>query len=247
MPATLHTGITLASKPGERKLPAIRQKAYQPVRSSTITLKQEECGRTQRPTLANIANKTSRIPVCGGVNKAKIASNENDTRICTRKVAPEVVKALAATDHKEVGDATRGCGHHLRQKTDRMTITTKFPEAKTIPAHIPDMDANDGDDPQLCQVYVRDICNHLLTLEQDACYTIKEGFLENQSEVQSWHRAVLIDWLIQVQRKFGMLQETLFICVDTIDRYLQVSTHLDSSSLGINVYSINKASVLTSL
>ena len=221
MPATLRNGPSiLASKPGERRLTAIQQKAYQPISSSTVALKQVECGKTkQRPSLVNIENRTSRIPVCGGVKNAKIASNEND--ICTRnrKVAPEVVKkALAAT---EVGDATRGRGgRHQRWKTERVVI----PEPDTIPAGIPDMDANDGDDPQLCQVYVRDICNHLLVLEQDACYTIKDGFLENQSEVQSWHRAVLIDWLIQVQRKFGMLQETLFICVDTIDRYLQVSS-----------------------
>ena len=29
--------------------------------------------------------------------------------------------------------------------------------------------------------------------------------------------------LKMVHRKFGLLQETLFICIDTIDRYLQVS------------------------
>lgn len=90
------------------------------------------------------------------------------------------------------------------------------------------MDAKDRDDPYMCREYVRDICNNLLALEQDACYTIREGFMDYQSEVRPRHRAVLIDWLMQVQRKFGLLQETLFICIDTIDRYLQVSQNNQS-------------------
>ena len=65
---------------------------------------------------------------------------------------------------------------------------------------------------------------NLLELELEESYTINKEFLEGKSEVQSWHRAVLVDWLIQVQRKFGLLQETLYICMDTLDRYLQVSS-----------------------
>ena len=230
MSATLRTGpVSLASKPEERKLTAIRQKAYQPIRSGTVAPKQKEYGKTtqQRPTLVDIQNQTSRISVHGGVNKAKIATNEDDVCTRNRKVAPEVVKkVLAATGH-EAGDPTQGRGgHHQRRKTER----TRVPAADCIP----DMDANDGDDPYMCQEYVRDICNNLLELEQDACYTIKEGFMGGQSQVHSRHRAVLIDWLMQVHRKFGLLQETLFICVDTIDRYIQVS-ELQTTSLGTRV------------
>lgn len=34
-------------------------------------------------------------------------------------------------------------------------------------------------------------------------------------------RSILIDWLIQVHNRFGLLQETLFLCVGILDRYLQ--------------------------
>lgn len=225
MSATLRAGPTiLANKPGERKLTAIRQKAYQPARSSNVPMRQKEYGgkTKQRPTLVDIQNQTSRIPVHGGVNKAKIAPNEDDVCTRNRKGAPEVVeKALATTNHQKTVDATQArAGYHQRQKT---TMRVMAPAANTIPAGIPDMDAKDGDDPYMCREYVRDICNNLLALEQDACYTIREGFMDYQSEVHPRHRAVLIDWLMQVHRKFGLLQETLFICIDTIDRYLQVS------------------------
>ena len=35
-------------------------------------------------------------------------------------------------------------------------------------------------------------------------------------------RSVLIDWLIQVHLKFHLLQETLYLCVQIIDAYLQL-------------------------
>lgn len=215
MPATLRNGpTTLASKPIERRLTVIRHKTLQ---SATMKQKTE-----QRPTLVDIQNKTSRIPVCGGIKKAsKIASNEtNVVCISNRKVAPEVVKTQAATglSKKLKGDATTQ--NHQRQKTERL----KPPVVDTMPAKVQNMDSKDGDDPQMCQQYVRDIYKNLLELEREESYTINKGFLEGKSEVQSWHRAVLVDWLIQVQRKFGLLQETLYICVDTLDRYLQVNS-----------------------
>jgi len=36
-------------------------------------------------------------------------------------------------------------------------------------------------------------------------------------------RAILVDWLVQVQMKFSLQQETLYMTVAIIDRYLQVS------------------------
>jgi len=34
-------------------------------------------------------------------------------------------------------------------------------------------------------------------------------------------RAILIDWLIQVHLRFTLLQETLYLTISVIDRYLQ--------------------------
>lgn len=35
-------------------------------------------------------------------------------------------------------------------------------------------------------------------------------------------RAILIDWLVQVNLKFRLLQETMYMTVGIIDRFLQV-------------------------
>lgn len=36
-------------------------------------------------------------------------------------------------------------------------------------------------------------------------------------------RAILVDWLVQVHSKFRLLQETLYMCIAIMDRFLQVS------------------------
>jgi len=44
--------------------------------------------------------------------------------------------------------------------------------------------------------------------------------MDFQSEIQWSMRAILIDWLVQVHSRFGLLPETLFLCVNFVDRFL---------------------------
>ena len=42
-----------------------------------------------------------------------------------------------------------------------------------------------------------------------------------QKDINIKMRAILIDWLVDVHLKFKMKQETLFITVNLIDRYIE--------------------------
>ena len=53
-------------------------------------------------------------------------------------------------------------------------------------------------------------------------YQVDPAYLSTQSQINSKMRAILIDWLIQVHLRFTLLQETLYLTVSIIDRYLQV-------------------------
>lgn len=44
--------------------------------------------------------------------------------------------------------------------------------------------------------------------------------MDIQGEIQWSMRAVLMDWMVQVHARFGLLPETLFLCVNCIDRFL---------------------------
>ncbi|CAB1332715.1 unnamed protein product [Coregonus sp. 'balchen'] len=84
--------------------------------------------------------------------------------------------------------------------------------------NIKDVDADDYDNPMLCSEYVKDIYKYLQKLEIDQA--VKPKYLEGQ-EITGNMRAILIDWLVQVQIKFRLLQETMYMTVGIIDRFLQ--------------------------
>lgn len=113
---------------------------------------------------------------------------------------------------------------------------------------IRDVDAEDFDNPMLCSEYVKEIYTYLRQVEvnlfsfQPANVTrswfsflpvtetilllqteqnVRPNFLQGQ-EVTGNMRAILVDWLVQVNLKFRLLQETMYMTVGLIDRFLQV-------------------------
>jgi G2/mitotic-specific cyclin-B, other len=47
-------------------------------------------------------------------------------------------------------------------------------------------------------------------------------YLGHQEEINAMMRAILIDWLIEVHMKFKLVPETLYLCINIIDRYCSV-------------------------
>lgn len=48
-------------------------------------------------------------------------------------------------------------------------------------------------------------------------------YMGDQDEINETMRMMLIDWLVEVHMKFRLEEETLFLCVNIIDRYLSVT------------------------
>ncbi|XP_021512653.1 G2/mitotic-specific cyclin-B2 isoform X2 [Meriones unguiculatus] len=83
---------------------------------------------------------------------------------------------------------------------------------------IEDIDNEDGENPQLCSDYVKDIYQYLRQLE--VLQSINPHFLDGR-DINGRMRAILVDWLVQVHSKFRLLQETLYMCIAIMDRFLQ--------------------------
>jgi len=81
-----------------------------------------------------------------------------------------------------------------------------------------DLDAEDADDPLMVSEYVVDIFNYLKEVEQTTMPN--PNYMENQKDLAWKMRGILTDWLIQVHSRFKLLPETLFLCVNIIDRFL---------------------------
>uniref|UniRef100_A0A4W6C6S1 G2/mitotic-specific cyclin-B2 n=1 Tax=Lates calcarifer TaxID=8187 RepID=A0A4W6C6S1_LATCA len=84
---------------------------------------------------------------------------------------------------------------------------------------VQDVDEQDADLPQLCSEYVKDIYNYLHVLEVQQA--VRANYMQGY-EITERMRALLIDWLVQVHSRFQLLQETLYLTVAILDRFLQV-------------------------
>lgn len=83
---------------------------------------------------------------------------------------------------------------------------------------LPDLDADDYDDPLMVSEYVGEIFEYLKVLEEATMPN--PDYMDHQDHLE-WHlRGVLIDWLIEVHTRFHLLPETMFLAINIIDRFL---------------------------
>ena len=84
---------------------------------------------------------------------------------------------------------------------------------------VADIDSEDAANPQLVSAYVTDIYAYMRTLE--TAMATRQHYLDG-TPLTGRMRAILVDWLVQVHLRFRLLQETLYLTVAIIDRFLQV-------------------------
>jgi len=92
-------------------------------------------------------------------------------------------------------------------------------DKQTVPLGVKDIDAEDSIDAHLCSEYALETYAYLKQIERRG--KVRSNFLSG-CPVTDKMRAVLVDWLVEVQIQFNLLQETLFMTINTIDRFLAV-------------------------
>lgn len=133
----------------------------------------------------------------------------------------------------------------MKEEEEEKQLCQAFSEALLA---VEDVDEEDADLPQLCSQYVKDIYSYLHVLEViyslcrsdsllSSCVlslmflavfpqvqqAVRANYMQGY-EITERMRALLIDWLVQVHSRFQLLQETLYLTVAILDRFLQVRT-----------------------
>lgn len=99
-----------------------------------------------------------------------------------------------------------------------------------------DLDAEDSEDPLMVSEYVVDIFKYMKQTEVRVPKRVavmhklifhpqlntlpNPEYMASQKELAWSMRGILLDWLVQVHARFRLLPETLFLCVNIIDRFL---------------------------
>ncbi|XP_059830434.1 G2/mitotic-specific cyclin-B1 [Hypanus sabinus] len=164
-------------------------------------------GLRPRAALVDIGNRAqgAKLPVKKGKPTA-VPKVEPAKKVVKPVQQPEIYEDVTEVPVSVPSEATESVSEDLCQAFSEVLLPVK------------DVDAADGDNPMLCSNYVKDIYKYLRQLEIEQ--PVRPKYLEGK-EITGNMRAILIDWLVQVHRKFQLLQETLYMTVSIIDRFLQ--------------------------
>lgn len=80
-----------------------------------------------------------------------------------------------------------------------------------------DLDAEDSNDPFMVSEYVNEIFEYLSHLE--VVTLPREEDLYKHRNIRQ-NRDILVNWLVKIHNKFGLLPETLYLAINTMDRFL---------------------------
>lgn len=81
-----------------------------------------------------------------------------------------------------------------------------------------DIDARDVADPSNATAYVQDMYKNFRIKEVEL--RIHPNFMTRQTCINELMRGILVDWLVEVHKKFKLVPETLYLTVSIIDRFL---------------------------
>merc|ERR1712096_587633 len=147
---------------------------------------------------SSVSNQKTSLKIQGKENV--VVGLNNATKPVVKPIRPTRVAARRLSKTKPV-----------EVQNEPMDVETAVQES--LPESLPS--AN----PQLCAEYATEIYKYLRTLEAGVGYTVKEDYLSG-CPITGKMRAVLADWMVEVQQQFRLLQETLFMTMSIIDRYL---------------------------
>ena len=83
---------------------------------------------------------------------------------------------------------------------------------------VPDLDAEDLEDPLMVAEYAVEIFDYLRDLETST--QPNPDYMDHQDHIEWTDRDVLNDWLVQVHQRFQLLPETFYLAINIIDRFL---------------------------
>uniref|UniRef100_A0A7C9AB39 Uncharacterized protein n=1 Tax=Opuntia streptacantha TaxID=393608 RepID=A0A7C9AB39_OPUST len=172
------------------------------------------CNPVQRPITrkfaAQIAPAQNQQP-CPSETKKVDSSSIQNSRDEDVKIIDEECKVAADIPVPMSLEKPKAAPNQIIQ-TEEVEMEDIFEEA------ILDIDGRDAKNPLAVTEYVDDLYSYYRRMEVSSC--VPPDYMSQQFDINEKMRAILIDWLVEVHYKFELRDETLFLTVNLIDRFL---------------------------
>lgn len=160
-----------------------------------------------------------------------LARNNNTTAAPKRRALGDITNAYTDDESKTGDNAVKKANNAFVPTTARVTEQSEnvfdsddISSAHEVPDYmkrpVDDIDSRDSDNPLLATEYVNEMYDHFNRLEKD--FAVNPVYMAKQDFINEKMRTILVDWLVEVHMKFKMVPESLYICTQIIDRYLEL-------------------------
>lgn len=150
---------------------------------------------------------------------ANLKAKSNDQLKRELKALPKSQTILKVKEAKIQNGSTSPTPMEMGTPNDKLKLLQKNIFDRTDKPEVEDIDENDTENPQLCSEFVNDIYQYMLYLEGE--FPVKKHYLKDTT-LKPRMRSILVDWLFQVHHRFQLLQETFYLTIAILDRFLQV-------------------------
>jgi hypothetical protein len=145
----------------------------------------------------------------------------DDNAIWEEMVDAEKAMAVVQAATRGAGGVA-GEGPFLAKQAQKMAaVTASDQNASEGPARAFDIDADDRADQFCVTEYTEEIYAYLRRDEVRSL--VSHDYMSRQPDINAKMRVILNDWLVEVHLKFKLRQETLYLCFQLIDRFLETT------------------------
>ncbi|XP_033329348.1 G2/mitotic-specific cyclin-B [Megalopta genalis] len=185
-------------------------------------------GKTKRPALGEIGNKVNTVRGAEPIDRTSLLQGDKKKLIVPSKQILKPTKKVLEKPPVQIVLPLVKDAVVQENKLAQVTKKKEFESFSSDLLAVEDIDKEDHENPTLVSIYINDIYDYLRSLE--CKYPVHKGYLLGQN-ITPKMRSILIDWLIEVHQQFRLLQETLYLTVAIIDRFLQAYHTIDRKRL----------------
>jgi len=188
-------------------LPQPEVTVAQPVPADVVSKENTRVSRTKSISKKVASSKAHSSPAKDRKHRPSKVSKENDGSSSDDDTESSLYKTAVSTPN--ICESVE----NLNLKNDKLTVElkSKFPDGVT------DFDAETINDPFQVGLYAEDIFAYYK--RRELRFSVKK-YLERQTELNRNMRAILVDWMVEVQESFELNHETLYLAVKIVDLFL---------------------------
>ncbi|XP_045833666.1 G2/mitotic-specific cyclin S13-7 [Trifolium pratense] len=184
--------------------------------------------RAQLAALAKAAaEKTKKsIPeLVNGPNVGNFVAATKKAEQALKPAEPEVI-VISSDDESEVKEKQPVKGRNIRERSTKknarafssvLSARSKVAGGIMPKNFVENIDATDKDNELAATEYIDDIYEYYKLSEDDVRV---HDYMASQPDINAKMRSILVDWLIEVHRKFELMPETFYLTLNIVDRFL---------------------------